>query len=132
MSDTVSKRPSQHPLAEVPEELRLALRAAFSKKADHVTVLDLRKKAAFTDFFVVCSGQNTRQVKAIVDAIEDVLRKAGVKPLHIEGYERAEWVLIDGFDFIVHVFTPDTREFYSLERLWGSADPLGVTEADLA
>lgn len=132
MSDTVSKRPSQHPLAEVPEELSLALRAAFSKKADHVTVLDLRKKAAFTDFFVVCSGQNTRQVKAIVDAIEDVLRKAGVKPLHIEGYERAEWVLIDGFDFIVHVFTPDTREFYSLERLWGSADPLVVTEADLA
>lgn len=132
MSDHVSKRPSSHPLAEVPEELRLALHAAFSKKADHVTVLDLRKKAAFTDFFVVCSGQNTRQVKAIVDAVEDALRKAGIKPLHIEGYERAEWVLIDGFDFIFHVFTPDTREFYSLERLWGSAEPLAVTEADLA
>lgn len=132
MSDTVSKRPSPTPLAEVPEGLRLALEAAFSKKAGQATVLDLRKKAAFTDFFVVCTGQNPRQVKAIVDAIEDALRKAGIKPLHIEGYERAEWVLVDGFDFIVHVFTPDTREFYSLERLWGSAEPIVVTEADLA
>ena len=131
MSDTVSKRPSPTPLAEAPEGLRLALKAAFSKKAEQATVLDLRKKAAFTDFFVVCSGQNPRQVKAIVDAIEDALRKAGIKPLHIEGYERAEWVLVDGFDFIVHVFTPDTREFYSLERLWGSAEPMAVTEADL-
>lgn len=132
MSDTVSKRPSPTPLAEVPEGLRLALEAAFSKKAGQATVLDLRKKAAFTDFFVVCTGQNPRQVKAIVDAIEDALRKAGIKPLHIEGYERAEWVLVDGFDFIVHVFTPDTREFYSLERLWGSAELIVVTEADLA
>lgn len=131
MSKTVSKRPSESPLAEVPDAVRLALRAAFSKKADHVTVLDLRKKAAFTDFFVICSGQTPRQVKAIVDAIEDVLRKSGIKPLHIEGYQRAEWVLVDGFDFIVHVFTPDSREFYSLERLWGSAEPRPVSEADL-
>ncbi|MCU0255253.1 MAG: ribosome silencing factor [Vicinamibacterales bacterium] len=127
----MSKRSSESPLAEVPEAVRLALRAAFSKKAEHVTVLDLRKKAAFTDFFVICSGQNPRQVKAIVDAIEDVLRKSGIKPLHIEGYERAEWVLLDGFDFIVHVFTPDSREFYSLERLWGAAEPRPVREADL-
>lgn len=132
MSKTESKRPSESPLAGVTEEVRLALRAAFSKKAEHVTLLDLRKKAAFTDFFVICSGQNARQVKAIVDAIEEVLRQAGVKPLHIEGYERADWVLLDGFDFIVHVFTPDTREFYSLERLWGSAEPQSVSEADLA
>lgn len=131
MSDTVSKRSSEHPLAEVPEGVRLALSAAFSKKADHVAVLDLRKKAAFTDFFVICSGQHPRQVKAIVDAVEDALRKAGVKPLHIEGYDRAEWVLVDGFDFIVHVFTPDTREFYALERLWGAAAQHAVTEADL-
>lgn len=131
MAKTVSKRPSEKTLVDVPEGVRLALAAAFAKKAEHVTVLDLRKKAAFTDFFVICSGQNTRQVKAIVDAVEDALRKAGVKPLHVEGYDRAEWVLVDGFDFIVHVFTPDTREFYSLERLWGSAEPLAVTEADL-
>ncbi len=132
MSDIVSKRPSESPLAGVPDSLRLALRAAFSKKAEDVTLLDLRRNAAFTDFFAICSGRNPRQVKAIVDAMEDVLRGAGVKPLHIEGYDRAEWVLIDGFDFIVHVFTPDTREFYSLERLWGSAALQAVTEADLA
>lgn len=130
-SKAESKRAADSPLAGAPEELRLAVRAAFSKKAEHVTVLDLRTKAAFTDYFVICSGQSPRQVKAIVDAIEDVLRKAGVKPLHIEGAERAEWVLIDGFDFIVHVFTPDTREFYGLERLWGSADPRPVSEHDL-
>lgn len=130
MSNVQSKR-SENPLAGAPEPLRLALRAAFAKKAEQVVVLDLRKKAAFTDYFAICSGQSTRQVKAIVDAIEEVLRKAGIKPLHIEGYERAEWVLVDGFDFIVHVFTPDTREFYSLERLWGSAAPEAVSEAHL-
>jgi ribosome-associated protein len=132
MTKSTSKRSAEHVLAGAPEGLRLALRAAFSKKADHVTVLDLRSKAAFTDYFAICSGQTPRQVKAIVDAVEDVLRKAGIKPLHIEGYTRAEWVLIDGFDFLVHVFTPDTREFYSLERLWGSAEPVPVSERDLA
>lgn len=132
MSKADSKRSSEHPLAGAPEGLRLALKAAFSKKAEHVTLLDLRAKGAFTDYFAICSGANVRQVRAIVDAVEESLRKAGIKPLHIEGYDRAEWVLIDGFDFLVHVFTPDTREFYSLERLWGSAQPLAVSERDLA
>jgi ribosome-associated protein len=130
MSNVESKR-SENPLAGAPEALRLALRAAFAKKAEQVILLDLRKKSAFTDYFAICTGQSPRQVKAITDAIEDVLRKAGIKPLHIEGYARAEWVLIDGFDFIVHVFTPDTREFYSLERLWGSAAPVSVRESHL-
>ncbi len=103
-----------------------ALRAAQSKKADDIVVLDLRKTPAFTDFFVLCSGQNQRQVKAIVDAIEANLRAAKVRPAHIEGYERAEWVLMDFFSFIVHVFTPQTREFYSLERLWGDAERIDV------
>ena len=131
MSKTSSKRAADSPIVETPESLRLALRAAFSKKAEHVIVLDLRTKSAFTDYFAICSGQNTRQVKAIADAVEDALRKAGVKPLHVEGHERAEWVLIDGYDFLFHVFTPDTREFYSLERLWGSTEPVTVSERDL-
>jgi ribosome-associated protein len=131
MSRADGKRSSDGPLVDAPEGLRLAIRAAFSKKAEHVTLLDLRAKGAFTDYFVICSGHNVRQVRAIVDAVEEVLRKAGIKPLHIEGYNRAEWVLIDGFDFLVHVFTPDTREFYSLERLWGSAQPVTLTERDL-
>jgi ribosome-associated protein len=99
-----------------------AVRAALDKKGMNVTVLDLRQTQAFTDFFVLCSGQNTRQVKAIADSIEDTLRDAGVRPAHVEGYDRADWILMDFFTFIVHVFVPHTREFYSLERLWGDAE----------
>ena len=106
-----------------------AVRAALDKKASDVVVLDLRHTPAFTDFFVLCSGQNPRQVKAIAEAVEEALRAAKVRPAHIEGYDRAEWVLMDFFNFIVHVFTPQTREFYSLERLWGDAQRIEVTEA---
>ena len=108
-----------------------AVEAALDKKASEVVVLDLRQTPAFTDFFVLCSGQNQRQVKAIADAIEDSLRAERVKPAHIEGYDRAEWVLMDFFSFIVHVFTPQTREFYSLERLWGDAKRIEVGDGRL-
>ena len=107
-----------------------AVRAALDKKALDVVVLDLRSTPAFTDFFVLCSGASTRQVTAIVDAIEEALRKAKVRPAHVEGYDRAEWVLMDFFSFIVHVFTPQTREFYSLERLWGDAERIEVADED--
>lgn len=105
-----------------------AVRAALDKKAFDVLVLDLRNTPAFTDFFVICSGQSTRQVKAIADGVEEALRAARVRPAHIEGYDRAEWVLMDYFTFIVHVFTPQTRTFYSLERLWGDAERIEVSE----
>lgn len=117
--------------ARLPDDLRVAIRAAFDKKAQHVTVLDLRKTPAFTDFFLICTGQTSRQVKAIAEAVEEALDKAGVRLSHVEGAERSEWVLMDCFDFIVHVFTPDTREFYSLDRLWGSAERLEPAEADV-
>ena len=104
------------------------VRAALDKKAADVVLLDLRNTPAFTDFFVLCSGQNTRQVKAIADAVEETLRTARVRPSHIEGYDRAEWILMDYFTFIVHVFTPQTRAFYSLERLWGDADRIEIGE----
>ena len=105
-----------------------AVRAALDKKAANVVVLDLRNTPAFTDFFVLCSGQTQRQVRAIADAVEETLRAARVRPAHIEGYDRAEWVLMDFFTFIVHVFTPQTREFYSLERLWGDAERIEVSD----
>jgi ribosome-associated protein len=105
-----------------------AVKAALDKKASDVVVLDLRGTSAFTDFFVLCSGLNQRQVKAIADAIEETLRAAKIRPAHIEGYDRAEWVLMDFFSFIVHVFTPQTRQFYSLERLWGDAERIEVTD----
>jgi ribosome-associated protein len=116
--------------AKLSTELCIAAQAAFDKKAQQVTVLDLRRGAAFTDFFLICTGQTVRQVNAIVDAIEEALRKAKRKPSHTEGYRGAEWVLLDYFDFVVHVFTPDTREFYALERLWGSAERTELSEAD--
>ena len=105
-----------------------AVRAALDKKAQDALVLDLRHTPAFTDFFFLCSGQNARQVQAIADAIEQALRARGIRPSHIEGYERAEWILMDFFSFIVHVFTPQTRAFYSLERLWGDAERVDVSE----
>ena len=111
-------------------EVAKAVGAALDKKAVDVVVLDLRETPAFTDYFVLCSGLNTRQVKAIADGVEETLRTAGVRPAHVEGYDRAEWVLMDFFSFIVHVFTPQTREFYSLERLWGDAHRIEMREPE--
>jgi ribosome-associated protein len=99
-----------------------AAKAAYEKKATGVVGLDLRKVQAFTDFFLICTGQNARQVKAVADAIELALGKLGHKPAHVEGYDRANWILLDYFTFIVHVFAPDARQFYDIERLWGSAE----------
>jgi ribosome-associated protein len=112
-------------------EIARAVRAALDKKALDVVVLDLRHTPAFTDFFLLCSGQNTRQVQAIADSVEEALRGAKIRPSHVEGYDRAEWILMDFFTFIVHVFTPQTRAFYSLERLWGDAQRIEVSEAGI-
>jgi len=109
-------------------DIAKAVRAALDKKAQDVIVLDLRHTPAFTDFFLLCSGQNARQVHAIADAVEEALKAAKVRPAHIEGYNRAEWVLMDYFTFIVHIFTPQTRAFYSLERLWGDAERIEVSD----
>ena len=100
----------------------MAVRAAEDKKADDLVVLDLRKAAGFTDYFMICSGNNPRQIRAIADAVVEALAVDGARPAHVEGYERAEWVLLDYFDFIVHVFERETRLFYGLERLWGNAE----------
>ena len=113
---------------KLPSEVSKAVRAALDKKAADVVVLDLRNTSAFTDFFILCSGTSQRQVKAIADSVEETLRAAKVRPAHIEGYDRADWVLMDFFTFIVHVFTPQTRAFYALERLWGDAEKIEVKE----
>jgi ribosome-associated protein len=105
----------------LPEPLRHAVEAARDRKAEDLLVLDLRESDAFTDHFLICSGHSPRQVTAIVDAVLARLKALGVRPSNVEGYTGANWVLIDCFDFIVHVFTPDTRRFYALERLWGNA-----------
>jgi ribosome-associated protein len=114
--------------ARLPGQVATTVRAAGDKQAHDLVVLDLRKAAGFTDFFVICSGNNPRQIRAIADAIIDTLRESGVKPAHVEGYDRSEWVLLDYFDFIVHIFSPEMRVFYGLERLWGNAETLEVSQ----
>ena len=76
--------------------------------------------------FLICSGASNRQLKTIADAVDESLRGQGRKPIHLEGYPRGEWVLMDYVDFVVHVFTPASREYYDLERLWGDAERLAV------
>jgi ribosome-associated protein len=105
----------------MPKVIQTAIEAARNKKAVDMVVLDLRKAGAFTDFFVICSGANPRQVQAISDAVEEALKAQKQRPTHVEGYARAEWVLIDYFDFVIHIFSRHARDFYGLDRLWGNA-----------
>ena len=106
-----------------------AIRACLEKKAEEITVLELEKgSGAFTDYFLVCSGTNPRQVQAISDEVEDRLEQAGLRPNQIEGYKQAEWVLLDYVDFVVHVFSEKARKFYDLERLWKTAKRLEVSD----
>ena len=93
----------------------------FNKKAYDVLLIDLRKLAAFADFFVICSADSDIQVKAIADELDRSLRDEGVKCWHKEGYQALNWVLLDYVDVVVHVFKKDAREFYNLEKLWGDA-----------
>jgi ribosome-associated protein len=107
--------------SRLPKAVAAAIEAARDKKATGVVVLDLKKAGAFTDYFVICSAANPRQVQAIADAIEEALKAQKQRPSLVEGYARAEWILLDYFDFVVHVFSKHARDFYGLDRLWGSA-----------
>src|SRR6267142_1032272 len=110
-----------------------AISACQEKKAEQIAILELEQgSGAFTDYFVVCSGTNPRQVQAISDEVETRLKKAGLWPNQIEGYKQAEWVLLDYFDFVVHVFSEKARKFYDLERLWKSAKRLEPSDLKAA
>ncbi|MGH9521751.1 MAG: ribosome silencing factor [Terriglobales bacterium] len=115
--------------AEIKKQVNEAVAACEAKKAEDLTVLALDKTSGgFTDFFVICTGSNPRQIQAISDEVEQRLGKAGVSPTHVEGYRQAEWVLLDYVDFVVHVFSPKARHFYNLERLWKSAKQLEASD----
>jgi ribosome-associated protein len=123
----MAKTEKRRKLERFPKQLDAAIRAAENKKAVDLVVLDLRNAAGFTDYFLICSGSNPRQIRAIADEVIDALTvQGGAKP-HLEGYG-SEWVLLDYFDFIVHIFSPEARAFYSLERLWGNATRVEVAE----
>lgn len=113
------KLPSQE--STLPEDVRLAVAALEGKQADNLRVLELSDLSDFTDHFIICTGNNVRQVKALSDQVVESLREHKVKPLAIEGYEHATWVLIDYGHFLVHIFDPDTREYYRLEGMWTDA-----------
>jgi ribosome-associated protein len=104
-----------------------AVRAAESKKATDIRVLDLQGITSFTDHFIICTGANPRQVQAISDEIGLQLKKRGELPLAVEGYNQAEWILADYGDFLVHIFSPKAREFYDLERLWRGGKVIEVS-----
>jgi len=101
--------------------VRTAVAAAEDRKAQDLKVLHLGDVSGFTDYFLICSGTNERQVQAIADAVEERLRAERVCPLHVEGYNRGQWVLLDYGDLVVHVFQEQPRSFYALERLWSDA-----------
>jgi ribosome-associated protein len=112
------------------EKTRLAVAAAWDLKAEDVVALDVRELSSFADVFVICSGRADRQVRAIADAIEKAAREAGAPPLGIEGHAEGRWVLIDLDDVIVHVFQPEVRARYDIERLWSDAPRVDLQAAE--
>ena len=120
---TPSPGAKRRPATKLPKAVSGAVRAALDKKASDVVVLDLRNASGFTDYFVICTGGNPRQIAAITGAIEEKLRTdLQERPALVEGIDKSEWVLLDYFNFVVHVFSRECRTFYGLERLWGSAE----------
>jgi ribosome-associated protein len=104
--------------------LSAVLKAIDDKKGQEVTVLHLAEICSFTDYFVICTGNTTRQTQAISNAIDEAALELGYSASHTEGYSGGDWILIDFMDFVIHIFTPAMRSFYDLERLWRDAPRL--------
>jgi ribosome-associated protein len=122
MKKTDSKKADLKKKNELKSQITVALAACEDKKAERITLLEMdQNSGAFTDYFLICSGSNPRQVQAISDEVELRLKRAGFYPNNIEGHRQAEWVLIDYVDFVVHIFSEAARKYYDLERLWKSA-----------
>lgn len=118
MSPPTRATPSE---VDTVERVRDAVAAALERKAQDLRVLHLGPVSDFTEYFLICSGTSERQVQAISDSILEALKASGVRPLHVEGQRGGTWVLMDYGDLVAHVFQPDPREFYGLERLWADA-----------
>jgi ribosome-associated protein len=111
---------------EIFDQVKSAVRAADDKKAQNILVLRLSAITEFTDYFVICTGNSSRQTQAIADEVIEHLKASGVRPLNTEGYKNAEWILIDFGAFVVHIFTEESRRFYDLERLWRDAERVEI------
>ena len=115
----IKTRATQNPVQTLAA---LAIEAILSKKGTDLVIMDMRTVSGIADLFIVCTGTSDLQVKAIIDAVKkEIQEKADERPWHIEGYESRQWVLMDYVDLVVHVFSPEKRAFYDLERLWGDA-----------
>jgi ribosome-associated protein len=129
MKKNNSKRTDLKKKNELKSQVTLALAACEDKKAEQITVLEMdQNSGAFTDYFLICSGTNPRQVQAISDEVELRLKRTGLYPNNIEGHRQGEWVLIDYVDFVVHIFSETARKYYDLERLWKSATKIEPAE----
>lgn len=109
------------PAVDIPARVRIAVGAMLDRKVQDLRVLDLSEVSEFTDYFLVSTGGSERQVRAVADAVGESLRGNGSRPLHVEGYDHGQWVLMDYGDFLVHIFCKPLREYYRLERLWADA-----------
>jgi ribosome-associated protein len=103
------------------DALKIAVNAADDKKASDVVILDISKIASFANYFLLCTGDSSRQMQAIADEIEKQLKAIGIRPSHMEGYQNSEWILMDYLDLVIHIFSRNARVFYDLERLWRDA-----------
>lgn len=119
-------------MTDTLEQAMAAARAASSKLSEDIVILDVGSRIGITDYFVICSGRNERQVETIVEEIERQLAAEGTKPFRREGEHQNRWVLLDYVDFVVHVFHSEEREFYELERLWKDASRVDFADAPQA
>jgi len=116
---------------DLKAQVATAVHACQEKKATDISILRLDAQASgFTDYFVICSGANPRQIQAIADDVDERLSAQGLNPTHREGYSLAEWILLDYVDFVVHVFSEAARKFYDLERLWKTATRLELSDIE--
>jgi ribosome-associated protein len=126
---TKTSRAGETRKPRLPKAVAAAVTAVCDKKAEDVIVLDLRKTGGFTDYFVICTGANARQMTAIADSVQDTLRQSlDERPALAEGVDKSEWILLDYFNFVVHIFSRECRAFYGLERLWGNAERHEVSD----
>ena len=126
-ADTTTDAAPRPRTPRLPKTVAAAVNAMRDKKALDIVVLDLRKTSGFTDFFVICSGTNSRQIQTIADEVGMQLKKLGEMPTSVEGHKNAEWILMDYGDYVVHVFSDHARGYYDIERLWRDATEVPLT-----
>lgn len=115
---------------DVKAQVAMAVQACLEKKAEDISILRLDAASGLTDYFVICSGANPRQVEAIGEAVDEKLSRAGFEPLNIDGRRSADWMVLDYSDFMVHVFSESARKFYDLERLWKTATKVEIADLE--